>query len=137
MQDGTRDLPERYHDDRLRVVAVDPNRLWVYWDEGTAVRRLASVYLPDGWEEAPRLLRVRGGWDDQRLLPCQSGHGSYYVNDLHTGASYRVEYGVNVRGGFVPLLEASVQLPGATMFGGKRERKQPESLSSYSIYTQG
>jgi len=129
-------LPTRYHDDRLRLVAVDPNRLWVYWDEGMAVRRLAAIYLPSEWESAPRMLRVRGGWGDERLLACPGDHGSYYVNDLHTGATYRVEYGVDVSGRFVPLLEGQVQLPGSTTFGAKRQRKQPESLSSYSIYTQ-
>lgn len=136
LQQGTRNLPERYHDDRLRVIAVDPNRLWVYWDEGMAVRRLAAVYLPSGWEVSPRMLRVCGGWGDERLLPCQSDHGSYYVSDLHAGCDYRIEYGVQVSQGFVPLLEAQVRLPGLTTFGAERPRKQPEPLSSYSIYTQ-
>jgi hypothetical protein len=131
--EGRHRLPERYRDDRLYALAVDPSRLWVYWDEGTAVGRIGAAALPEGWQEAPRRLRLSGGEGDERWLDGRSGYGSLYVEELQPGGHYRVEYGLELEDGFVPLLEGEVRLPGA---GGARlpQREQNEEISSYSIY---
>jgi hypothetical protein len=128
-------LPKRYRDDRLFCVALDPNRLWVYWDEGEAVRRIASRRLPKGWEEASRQLRLCGSQGDERIVEGHGPFGSLYVEGLCTGARYRVEYGVRLASGFLPFLEREVCLPGGQHCEPHLLREQAKSFSAYSFYS--
>jgi hypothetical protein len=134
LSEGRQRLPERYRDDRLHALAVDPSRMWVYWDEGTAIGRLGAAVLPDGWQEAPRRLHMCTGEGDERWQDVRSGCGSLYASALQEGGCYRVEYGVQLMEGFVPLLETQVRLPG-TGVARLPWRAQHEAISSYSIYS--
>ncbi|HEU4962287.1 MAG TPA: DUF4912 domain-containing protein [Bacilli bacterium] len=127
-------LPERYRDDRLHAMAIDPQRIFIYWDEGAAVSAIVARHLAAGWEQAPRGLRVRLAEGDVRLLPCEAASGSVYVGGLQAGAPCRVEYGVEWQGRFLPLYETRVQLPGVR---SKRPAsvELSERISSYTLYT--
>lgn len=135
LSDGESKLPARYRDDRLHVLATGPTGCWVYWDEGEAVVRIASSYLPNGWQSAPRQLRVQDGQGNARLLPCLADYGSMHITELTAGGRYRVEYGLVVGEQFLPLLEKQVRLPGVST---ETERLQirTERISSYSLYRQ-
>lgn len=126
-------LPERYRDDRLFALALDPHRLFIYWEEGMAVSQIAGRYLAAGWESAPRQLRVRGSSGDEKKVVCAGDSGSHYVDGLHAGAHYRVEYGLVQEGRFLPLFESRVRLPGT---GSSRlpASELTERISSYTLY---
>ncbi|MGZ4106381.1 MAG: hypothetical protein ACXVDE_02935 [Tumebacillaceae bacterium] len=137
-EEGAGHLPERYRDDRLHVLATGSTRCWVYWDEGMAVERLATAYLPNDWQQAPRQLRVRGTHDVERVVACRAEFGSTYLEGLEPGGRYRVEYGFMIEGSFLPLYEHQVLLPGRS---GKEVsavivRERAEGISSYSLYRQ-
>ena len=137
MLQGRHSLPARYRDDRLHVVAVDPNRLWVYWDEGEAVKRVAARRLPQEWPGAPRQLRLHRAQGDVRTIDCHGEYGSCYVEDLTTASRYRVEYGVQMQGRFWPLFEREVSLPGGPRDPiAPQRREQASSFSTYTIYSQ-
>ncbi|MCX7570701.1 hypothetical protein OS242_12065 [Tumebacillus sp. DT12] len=126
----------RYRDDRLHAVALDPNRLWVYWDEGTAVQRIASRGLQEGWESLPRYVRVSGTDGEARMWSVAGGAGSIYVESDAAGDRCRVEYGIGAPGGFLPLFERDVKLPGGQGGEARLRREPATSFSAYTIYTQ-
>jgi hypothetical protein len=107
----------------------------VYWDEGEAVMRLASSYLPNGWQNAPRQLRVQEGQGNTRMIPCRADYGSMHITELTAGGRYRVEYGVVVGEQFLPLLEKQVCLPGVST-ETELMQTRTERISSYSFYRQ-
>ncbi|TCP53728.1 hypothetical protein EV586_10572 [Tumebacillus sp. BK434] len=133
MQQGWDHLPSRYRDDRLYALALDKKRIWVHWAEGTALQKIADRQFPDGWERAPRLLRIESGTGTVRLLPCPAEYGAAFVDGLRSSAEVRVEYGLEMKGEFWPLYETSVRMPGPHAAVSRR-RERPDSISSYSIY---
>ncbi|ARU59696.1 hypothetical protein CBW65_00540 [Tumebacillus avium] len=133
MQQGGYHLPARYRDDRLYALALDKNRIWVHWAEGAALQTIAARMFPDGWDTAPRRLRIHSGTDTARLLDCPAEYGASFVEGLLSGAEVRVEYGMEMKGEFWPLYETSVRTPGTGASVSAR-RERPDSISSYSIY---
>jgi hypothetical protein len=85
------DLPERYRDDRVVLLAKDPWTLFVYWDfdERTIASAMAGLDSPT---VVLRLLEVGAGRSSlAREAQIDLVWNGYYVNDCAPGRTYRVE----------------------------------------------
>jgi len=57
--DATSPLPDSYGDDRLVMIARDPNTFFAYWEiTPERTEHIRSIHGPDSWENAALVLRV-------------------------------------------------------------------------------
>jgi hypothetical protein len=108
------DLPALYHETYLRVIPLDPWRLFSFW-----------VVTPNTSETiektCPPLLRLYET-DGKTVTDytVEKGTHSQYIRVPEPGLRYRLEYGISLSGRFVPLCASNeVAVPAA----GVRELK--------------
>jgi hypothetical protein len=113
-------LPERYYRDALRLTAVGPREMYVYWEVGDRKRWLCARHWQRDWSELRRMVRIYdvtliyfdgGNANSVRDIPVSPAADDLYVHDLQPGTSYIADYGiVNDRAQFIPLLRSPAVL---------------------------
>jgi hypothetical protein len=88
--------PERYEVDEVVAIAVDPTRIYLYWEVRPATLAHARKRQPDG-RLAIRIFSVLGTWEGPitrtRDMPIDALQGDLYVRDVEPGANIRVSIG--------------------------------------------
>ena len=104
--DEKAELPQRYGDDRMVMMARDPWWLFTYWD--LSPERMAEGLAWAQGRPHEGVLRVydeAGAWQDSPVHLDQLGH---YVNIWAPGRQYVAEVGLrDQQGGFLPLLRSN------------------------------
>ena len=110
------DLPERYGENRVTVMARDPWWLFTYWEIQPSARKAAAKKLKDQHGAiALRVYEVNGDTFTHKniaryedVLVNDQSSGSWYVNVWNEGAVYVVEVGMlGGEGRFVPIVRSN------------------------------
>jgi hypothetical protein len=85
--DATSPLPDSYGDDRLVMIARDPNTFFAYWEiTPERTEHIRSIHGPDSWENAALVLRVYDLGVAQKTPIDSASHFDAHVDpDLRQG----------------------------------------------------
>jgi len=125
-------LPEKYEEDRIVLMTVDPARLHAYWEISDETIEELHSDLGKQWEKPDFTLRVhnmsRNGSSDSYFdIPITGGADNWYINIPSPGNFYCTEIGVKTANEFMPIIRSNIaEAPRYSMSDVTEERWTPD-----------
>jgi hypothetical protein len=99
-------LPDRYDVDEIVAIAVDPRRIYLYWEVRATTLARAQAKKPDGFLGV-RVACVTASWEGPvvkvRDLRVDALYGDRFVRDMEPGSNIRVSVGWRSGDDFEPF----------------------------------